>query len=40
MALAQRLILYISSSDEVLVGFAYHVSEKKSETDTALWIHK
>jgi hypothetical protein len=28
------------SSDEVLVGFAYHVSERKSETDTALWIHK
>lgn len=28
------------SSDEVLVGFAYRASEKKSETDTALWTHK
>ena len=30
------------SSDEVLVSFVYHVSEKKSgpETNTALWIHK
>lgn len=28
------------SNDEVLVGFVYHISEKKSETDTALWIHK
>jgi hypothetical protein len=30
------------SSDEALVGFTYHVSEKKSdpETNTALWVHK
>lgn len=30
------------SSNEVLVGFTYHASEKKSDpdTNTALWIHK
>ncbi len=28
------------SSDEVLVGFGYLVSEKKSTFPTALWVHK
>jgi len=28
------------SSDEVLVGFGYLVSEKKSTFSTALWVHK
>jgi hypothetical protein len=28
------------SSDEVLVGFGYLVSEKKSTVPTALWVHK
>jgi len=28
------------SSDEVLVGFGYLVSEKKSTFNTALWVHK
>jgi hypothetical protein len=28
------------SSDEVLVGFGYRVSEKKSTFDSPMWVHK
>jgi hypothetical protein len=28
------------SSDEIVVGFAYRVSEKKSEFDHVGWVHK